>query len=55
MINYEIYSNVQYNPNKWNISVDVLFGHNKDDAYEYALIDISLNERKCLGIVVNQR
>ena len=43
MINYEIFSNVYFNTAKWTIGVDVLFGHNKNDAYEYALIDISLN------------
>lgn len=55
MINYEIFSNVYYNTAKWTIGVDVLFGHNKNDAYEYALIDISLNQKKCLGIIVNQQ
>ena len=32
----------------------LLFGHNADDPYEYAVIDISLNEQKCLGIMVGQ-
>lgn len=55
MINYEIFSNVYYNDAKWLIGVDIFFGHNKDDAYEYALIDISLNQKRCLGILVNQQ
>lgn len=55
LINTEIQQSIYYNATKWNLSVDVLFGHNADDPYEYALIDISLNHRKCLGIIVNQR
>lgn len=55
LVNTEIQQSIYYNASKWNLSVDVLFGHNADDPYEYALIDISLNQRKCLGILVNQR
>lgn len=55
MINYEIFSNVYYDQNRWEIGVDVLFGHNADDPYEYAVIDISLNAQKCLGIIVGQQ
>ena len=55
VINTELITNIVYNSNKWNLSVDVLFGHNSNDPYEYACIDISLNEQKCLGIIVNQQ
>ncbi len=55
MINYEIYNNVRYNQNKWSIGVDIYFGHDANDPYEYAVIDISLNQKRCLGIVVNQQ
>lgn len=55
MINTEILGNVQYNPQKWTISIDVLFGHDANDPYDYAVIDISLNEKRCLGIIVNQQ
>ena len=55
MLNTEIFSNVYYNHNKWTLGVDVLFGHDADDPYEYAVIDISLNEKRCLGIIVNQQ
>jgi hypothetical protein len=55
VVNHEIHTNIVYNPLKWTLTVDVLFGHNAEDAYDYALIDISLNEQKCLGIIVNQQ
>lgn len=55
VINTELTSSLNYNPNKWELTVDVLFGHNADDPYDYACINISLNEQKCLGIIVNQQ
>ena len=54
-IRQEILDYVYYDSNKWNLSIDVLFGKNANDPYEYALIDISINEKKCLGIIVNQQ
>lgn len=55
VLNIEISSHIIYNADKWTLDVDVLFGHDAYDAYDYACIDISLNERKCLGIIVNQQ
>lgn len=55
MIIYELTQYVQYNSDLFKVDVDISFGHNADDAYEYALIDIMINERKCLGIIVNQQ
>ena len=54
-IRQEIIEYVYYDSNKWELSIDVMFGKNADDPYEYALIDISINEKKCLGIIVNQQ
>lgn len=55
IIKNEIYQYVVYDNSRWKLDVDVYFGHNSDDAYEYALIDIIINEKKCLGIIVNQQ
>lgn len=55
MVVYEITNNVKYNTDLFNVSVDISYGHNANDAYDYALIDIVINERKCLGIIVNQQ
>lgn len=55
MVEYEITSNVKYDTDIFNITVDISYGHNANDAYDYALIDIVINERKCLGIIVNQQ
>lgn len=55
LINTELQTNVYYNRSKWILEADVYFGHNADDPYEYALIDIKLNKQQCLGIIVNQK
>lgn len=55
MIIYEISSSIYYNHDLFNVSIDISFGHNANDPYEYALVDILINERKCLGIIVNQQ
>ena len=54
MIIYEITSNIVYDPQLFSVTVDISFGHNANDPYEYALIDIVINEQKCMGIIVNQ-
>lgn len=55
MIKYEITTNISYNQDLFNVDVNVSFGHNANDAYDYALVDITINEKKCLGIIVNQQ
>lgn len=54
MIIYEITSNIVYDPQLFSVNIDISFGHNANDPYEYALIDIVINEQKCMGIIVNQ-
>ena len=55
MILYEISTSISYNKDLFNVDVNRSFGHNANDPYNYALIDITINERKCLGIIVNQQ
>ena len=54
LVTYTISKYIHYDTKKWRVKIDVKFGHAKDAAYEYALVDISVNEQKCLGIIVNQ-
>lgn len=54
MIMAEILNYVYYNPDKFNISVDINFGKSHDSSGDYAVIDISINEVKYLGIMLNQ-
>ena len=40
---------------KYTVYADVAFGkNNNDDTSDYAVIDIIVNQKKCLGILVNQ-
>lgn len=45
---------VYFDSQKYSISVDVNFGTTDDKTSDYAVIDISINEVKYLGIMVNQ-
>jgi len=54
IVNLAIAGFLRYDRTKWSIYADVSFGHNVDDRYEYAVIDIVVNEEKCLGILVSQ-
>lgn len=54
MVNVLLSQYVLFDQEKWNVYADISFGHNANDAYEYAVIDIVINEKKCLGILVNQ-
>lgn len=45
---------VRFDPGKYTIYADVSFGKSNTDTSDYAVIDITINERKCLGVVVNQ-
>ena len=54
VVTQAISQHIYYDTKKWQVKIDVKYGHATDGAYEYALIDIIINEQKCLGIIVNQ-
>lgn len=45
---------MEYDAKKYNVMVDVKYGKNADDTSDYALIDITINQNKCLGVMVTQ-
>ena len=53
-ITSSILSNISYDKQKYNVSVNVEFGKDQYNKSDYAVINIIINERKCLGIVMNQ-
>lgn len=53
-INYTLASTVKFNKNKYTVYADISYGHNYDDPYDYALIDIYINDLKYMGVLVNQ-
>lgn len=53
-INNALATYVKFDEGKYTIYADVSFGHDASGTSEYALIDIVINETKCLGIMVSQ-
>lgn len=45
---------VYYDTTKYDVDVDISYGKDADNGSDYAIIDISINQRKALGIMVNQ-
>jgi len=54
-VNTHLNRYLRFDRNKWTIYADISYGHDKLDSSDYAVIDIVINERKCLGILVNQQ
>ena len=53
-INAHLASYVYYDTTKYNVYVDVEYGHNDGEITDYALVDVYINEKACLGILVDQ-
>lgn len=53
-ISETIMNNIAYDRQKFHVDVDVEFGKDVYNKLDYAVINININQRKCLGIVVNQ-
>lgn len=43
-----------YDHQRYNVSIDIKYGKEHNDTSDYALIDITVNQQKCMGIVVSQ-
>ena len=54
LVNLVIAQNVAYDAAKYQVYATVDYGHNIDDTSDYAVIDIVVNQKKCLGILVSQ-
>lgn len=44
---------LSYDQNKWNVSVDVNYGKDYYNKSDYAVVDIIINQRKVMGVLVN--
>lgn len=54
LINAAIGYYIKFDPVKYEVGCEVNFGKNVGDPYEYAVIDIIINKKKCLGVLVAQ-
>lgn len=53
LVNSMLAQYVYYDTRKYNVYAQVSWGH-ADDNSDYGLIDVYINERACLGILVDQ-
>ena len=53
-INQLLASYVYYDQVKYDIYVDVEYGHDEDATSDYAVVNVFINQRPCLGILVKQ-
>ena len=54
LVNLVIAQKVVYDAAKYQVYATVDYGHNIDDTSDYGVIDIVVNQKKCLGILVSQ-
>lgn len=54
LVKVTILSNIVYDTDKYKVDVTVDFGKDHVNKSDYAIINITINEMKCLGIVMNQ-
>lgn len=43
-----------YDKQRYHIDIDIKYGKDHNGGGDYALIDISINQLKCLGVIVSQ-
>lgn len=53
-LNAHLANYVYYDTTKYNVYVDVQYGHDARGITDYAVVDVFINEKACLGILVNQ-
>ncbi len=54
LITQAIINRLYYDPTKYNVVIDIKFGKDYDSHSDYAILDISINQQKVLGIMINQ-
>lgn len=54
LITQAIINKLYYDPTKYNVVIDIKFGKDHDSHSDYAILDISINQQKVLGIMINQ-
>lgn len=54
LVTNAVLTRISYDSTKYNVSVDVKFGQDHYNHSDYALVDIIINQKRCLGIIVTQ-
>lgn len=48
-----ILNSISYDKQLYNVSINIEFGKDKYNRADYAIINISINQQKCLGIIMS--
>lgn len=54
LVTSAIVSSIKYDQTKFTVQIEVDFGKDHNNASDYAVINITINQRRCLGIMVTQ-
>lgn len=54
LVNGAIAYYIKFDTQKYTVKCEVSFGHEAERPNDYAVIDIVINENKCIGILVSQ-
>lgn len=54
LVKATILSNISYDDSLYNVDVKVEFGKDHYNKSDYAIINVFINQIKCLGVVMNQ-
>ncbi len=54
MITTALISSISYDQTKFTVNIEVDFGKDHTNASDYAVINVSINQRKCLGVMITQ-
>lgn len=49
-----ILNNISYDKSKYNVEIEVNFGKDYENAADYAVINITINQIKYLGVLISQ-
>ena len=49
-----ILSSIQYDKNRYNVDVSIDFGKDRNNYSDYAVINVTINQIKRLGVLISQ-
>ena len=52
LVTQQIMQNITYDPMKYSVTVEVKYGKDHYNHSDYALVDVIINQKRCLGIIV---
>lgn len=54
LVKQAVLSNIDYDQSKYDVDISVEFGKNHYEGYDYAVLDVTINQKRCMGIMITQ-